>query len=199
MLQHRLCMRNVGIVIRVGEGKKATYVILDQEYGKMNVFANRDDISSGSLIAYCRLSQFQNYIHKINLIDLPDIKNEVDLIFFHQVLEIAYYFLPLDKAVPDIFCILLYLYSSFESFSTDCLKKLFLVKLFSHLGFYPEGEYAYNPLFKMVRMESLEVIIRVKIDLSLERKLDRWLDYCISLHPCTRCFKAISHFMSRKP
>jgi len=192
--------RSIGILVRITKDQQPTYIIVDEEYGKFSAIAVRSDISRGSLLSYSVTQQRnKTCIHGIDVLDLPTINNEYDLIFFHQVLELVYYFLPLGKQASDIFCLLLYLYASFEQLHSDGLKKLFLSKLFAHLGFYPEGQEVNFSFFSMIRMESIEVVISRKVDLSLERKLDRWLDYCISLHPCTKYFKAISHFMSRKP
>jgi len=193
-------VRQIGILIHVSKEHRSFLSIIDKDNGKFSATASRSDISRGSLISYS-LNQrgTKSYITSIDVLDLPEIENEHDLLFFHQVLEIVYYFIPFGKSVPDIFYLLLYLYSSIERINSDALKKMFLFKLFAHLGFYPEEKRKYYSLFTTIRMGNIDDIICRKVDLSLERKLDRWLDYCISLHPCTKYFNAISMFMSRKP
>lgn len=193
-------VRHIGILLRTTVEQQPTYFLLDKEDGKISAASGRFDISRGSLMAYSlEHRRTKTYVHGIDLLDLPNINSVDELIFFHQVLELSYYFLPLGKAVPDIFYLLLFLYVSLERLHTNGLKKLFLFKLFAHLGFYPDDQTAYFPLFHTVRTQSIDTIIHGPVDLSLERKLDRWLDYCISLHPCTDYFKVISLFMSRKP
>jgi len=190
--------KHIGIVLRKNTKGISTFFILDKDLGKIHAASDRSDISCGSLIMYNFVQHHSvAYIGSINIVELPTIQSIDDLIFFHHVLELAYYFIPLGNNTPEIFDLLLFLYTSLDKLYTYGHKKLFLCKFFAHLGFYPEWDRGQKKFFHLVRTLYIDTLLE-SLDLFLERKLDRWLDYCISLHPCVDCFKTVSFFMGRK-
>jgi len=192
-------VRQVGILWRKECERMQKFFILDRKLGKISVLSSRSDISRGSLMMYTVSSNRTSCnLNNVDVLDLPLIQSVSDLTFFHQVLELCYYFIPFGKGTTDIFELLLFLYASFESLNTRLCKKLFLCKFFAHLGFYPHEEQPHIQTFRLVRSQYIDALIKKPIDLSLERKLDQWLDYCISMHPCSGSFKTVSFFMSRK-
>jgi len=191
--------RHVGILLRKNSQRLSQVFLLDKNMGKIQTICDRLDLSRGSLMAYNVITYGSSMkLNHIDLLDLPIIQNVHDLMFFHQVLELSYYFIPLGKVVTDIFELLLYLYVYLQKLSNDVSKKIFLCKFFAHLGFYPEEDQCHRHVFQLVRVQCIDVLLDKPIDLYLERKLDQWLDYCISLHPCINNFKTVSLFMSRK-
>jgi len=190
--------KQIGILLCKDNRNSKRFFILDKKLGKFCALSDRSDISCGSLMTY-NLSKRNSWmtLHHIDVLELPVIQNLDDLIFFHHVLELSYYFIPLAKMANDIFDLLFFLYTPPEKFNCNGSKKLFLCKLFAHLGFYPEDNQIPIFIFRLIRFEYIDALINKSIDLSLERKLDQWLDYCIAIHPCANCFRTLSFFMRR--
>jgi len=191
--------RHIGILLRRNSQRLSHVFLLDKNMGKIQTMCDRTDLSRGVLMGYNLTTYGSSMkLNNVDLLDLPDIGSIHDLMFFHQILELSYYFIPLDTGVPEIFELLMFLYAYLQKLSDDVLKKIFLCKFFAHLGFYPEEDQGHIAIFQLVRAQCIDDLLGKSIDFSLERKLDQWLDYCISLHPCTNNFKTVSPFMSRK-
>jgi hypothetical protein len=134
------------------------------------------------------------------------IKNDFcDLSWLHKILELSYYFLPLEQPCPEIFA---HIYNSFLIVKFEPLfyaqigliKRIYLLKFFTLVGFYPEGDLEqyfsfYDQLtlqsvdFENIQqVESLKRIFKNITALQI-RKMDTWLISCIKSHPHCNYFK----------
>ncbi|MCX5922704.1 MAG: hypothetical protein NTX86_05265 [Candidatus Dependentiae bacterium] len=185
--------KNKGIVLKTYLPQKCKIVVLDNEIGKIVVVPNRQDISYGACIMYSIREQHNcSFIYDIELIDSPLCLGKDDILFVHHILELCYYFIPAQSSVSPLFNLLILLYESRHVFEDSVVKKLFLFKFFTTLGFYPEGQRFQTPYFHILASTSIDNLIGLTIDLKVEQELDFWLLHCISLHPCINNFKTVS-------
>lgn len=189
--------RNKAIVLKTYLPQKYKLSLLDWHLGKIMGVPNRVDIGHGALIEYHLREQNGFYfMHGINIIDLPFALAKEDILFVHHVLELCYFFVPLGGEVPRLFDLIMILYDASNALIHDNAKKLFLFKLFSCLGLYPEDPKFRTPYFHQLAGSSIDMITIQPLDLVIEQALDEWLLSCIALHPCTHNFKTV-HFLHK--
>jgi hypothetical protein len=187
--------KNKAIVLKSYLPGKYKLCVLDQDLGKVMTVPNRQDIGNGALILYHpREQQMLYFMHGIEIIDSPLVLAKEDILFVHHVLELCYFFLPLGDSVPEVFALLMALYTSQALLHTVVAKKVFLFQFFACLGLYPEGSRFQTPYFHQLALLSIDNIALHPIDLVIEHELDEWLRSCIALHPCTQNFKTV-HFL----
>jgi len=84
----------------------------------------------------------------------------------------------------------LYLYPN--HIKCDSNKKLFLFKLLTILGLYPEGINFQTPHFHTLATTSIDTIISKNLHLKSKRNLQQWLHCCMTLQPEYSDFKTIN-------
>lgn len=185
--------KNHGIVLKSYQPYKCKLSILDTRLGKIVAVPNRETISSGSYISYYVTEQPKLFfIYDVEIIDMPLALAKDDILFIHHLLEICYYFIPMNNTQQRIIELLIHLYAAKHIFENATLKKLFLFQFFTTLGFYPEGKRFQNPLFIRLASLSIDNLMGQHVDLIIETELDNWLLNCISTHPCIKNFKTIN-------
>lgn len=118
-------------------------------------------------------------ISHVELVQVPNCALP-DLFFLHHVLEICYYFLPLNQESDDIVDLVQLLYSMPELFKECGAQKVFLSKLFQRMGLYPHERTSLilPPNDSSVVGGGAELLTQ-----SGCKQLKRWLLECISSHP----------------
>ena len=122
-----------------------------------------------------------------------------NLLFFHHVFELCYYFIPVGLSSKNIFQHLLFLYRSDKIFDNICLQKLFVGKLLFMLGVYPPEKLFNESLYvNFVNLFSkpIDMLVKLDIDLEYKKKLNFWLLGCVNVHPCVGSFKTV-HFLRK--
>lgn len=194
----RTCVkRHTGIIIKKHAPKNMKVSLLDSELGKINAVFHDDTLSRGSLVRYnAKPKESIVFISDIELLDVPMVLAKDDLLFFHHVLELCYYFLPLEFPVEDIFDLMMDLYTPHEYMQQSIGKQLFLCKFFSLLGIYPEGEKFQKPHFHTIASTPIDILLQQNIDLVTENDMHEWLWHCIKTHPYADYFKTL-HFIGK--
>ena len=185
-----------GIVLKKYFPIKRKIVVLDKEFGKLEYVPMSEDICVGMLLEY-RAEPARGgvtFMYNAEKMGLPLLLAQQDILFFHHVLELCYYFLPEGAAVPELFTLLEYLYTSECNTFTTRFKKLFLVKFFAIIGMYPEDSRFQKPFFFRLATVSIDILVQQNLDLGIERDLDAWLRNCILMHPHHEKFKTV-HFL----
>lgn len=183
---------NSGIILKSNLNK---LTILDEKLGKITCYIKlkKNNLIQGAHLDYV-LEVFNDYyyISNIKILNAPgNISKYIyhDLIFFHHVIEICYYFLPLNcnENISYIFTLILSLYEN-NIADNKFLKKLFLYNLFKILNIYFEYDVQdYNFMNKNYKIGiDLENII------TLNNSLKRWLTLCISRQPYYNRLKTIN-------
>ena len=187
--------KNKGIILKTYMPQKCKIVVLDSELGKIVVVPNREDVRYGACVMYDLREQGHcTFMYNIELIDSPLSLAKDDILFIHHILELCYYFIPVQSTVSHLFNLLILLYESKHIFDNNVLKKFFLFKFFITLGFYPEDQKFRTPYFHHLALLSIDNSDDLLINLNIEQELDTWLLQCISLHPCINNFKTV-HFL----
>lgn len=170
--------------------------MLDKKYGSIEAIVLLDTISPGSIIEYSiKKSQYYHMLDAINFLYMPLELAKKDMLFLHHVLEVCYFFAPPGSCVSGIFDLLQYVYVSQRVWQHISLKKLFLVKLLSTLGAYPESQQVHTPHIIRMLALNIDTLDDKEIQLAQEKELDTWLMHCIGQHPYIDEFKTV-HFLN---
>jgi hypothetical protein len=190
--------KNKAIVLKSFLPYKQKLCVLDRELGKIMVVPMRQNMSYASLIFYhIREQGNQNsifFIHDIEVIDMPLLMAQNEILFIHHVLELCYFFMPLNSPAPCIFDLMQSFYTSEKLMQSSILKKVFLFQFFMNIGLFPEDRRFDHPYFHYLATASIDIIDEHIIHLVIEQALDDWLMRCIKMHPSISNFKTV-HFL----
>jgi hypothetical protein len=188
--------KNIGIVLRSYFPQKNKAVILDRHLGKITCVVKTQRLCVGAVATY-QVTHQRNlcFINNFEMIDIPFLVAQADILFLHHVLEICHYFIPMSSCEIQIFDLILFLYDHVSLVKASWFKKFFLFKLFTILGLYPEKKEGEAPYFYQVLSLSIDKIAQKDIDLKIEKALENWLLKCIYLHPYVGSFKTV-HFLT---
>src|SRR5690349_6755457 len=96
--------KRTGIVLKNYMPNKQAVCILEQGRGKASYSTYAiESLRVGSLVRY---TVHNNSMQDIALIDLPLSLAKTDLMFFHQAIELCYYFMPFDMDMPEAFILM---------------------------------------------------------------------------------------------
>lgn len=189
---------NQGIVLRTYIPQKHKLAVFDSELGRIECIPqnlkNSYRLSHGVLIEYS-LQQLQiSYkLFDANILNLPKQWSKNSFYFFHHILELCYYFLPIESEAKDIFQLIKILYTDSDIVQSDISKKIFLCHFFIKLGIYPENMLAYDASFHRLISGPLDSKIEVKDEKNIHFYLQRWLLECINSHPYAHRLKTINY------
>ena len=179
-----------GIVLKSYLPEKSKIVLLDQNGSKYHYVPMIRDLCAGTLIQYhVTKNQPLAFIHGIEKIALPLALARTDLVFFHHVLELCYYFVPMESHMPEVYILLTYLYQPAAVTMPTRAKKLLLVKLFIILGAIPEEPAIMKPsALAALGAQPFDRVAPELLELE-EARLDAWLRICTAMHPYSQYFK----------
>ncbi len=185
-----------GIILRKPASQKNKVALLDKKLGRIEGILFSSDVSAGSLMQYS-VEQRKNasFISDLQIIHMPLLLAQIDLLFLHHVLEIVYYSAPVGSCVAGIFDLLLFLYTVDHMWINIQYKKLFLFKLLTTLGMWPEYQEVSISRVDQLSRVPIDRINVETIDLACEKELDTWLRLCIAQHPYINEFKTV-HFLN---
>ena len=84
---------SVGIILRKNSSSPYKMVVLDKVQGKIECITTTPSLSTGALITYnIRQQQAIHFISDSTLLYIPLSFAQADMLFFHHVLELIYYF-----------------------------------------------------------------------------------------------------------
>ena len=193
--------KNYGIVLRTHLPEKYKLSVLDNSLGKIDAIPLGKKIThqicNGYFIHYwCTQTTSLATLDQIEIQEIPQVHTEQDILFLHHVLEMCHYFLPLHMHAPDVFMLVRRLYTVDYMVLTPLAKKIFLMKLFIALGFYPDDNRLQKAEIHMLAYGPIDNILNKKISLDIEQDLDTWLMLCIKTHPYHDEFKT-AHFLDK--
>lgn len=206
--------KELGFIIKRFIPRKQKISILANSLGKIEVIPSplslNDRLYPGMLISTTlHPSTTRIYIaHNIEILTTPlNFTNNSNIYWIHSILELCYYFIPLEKPCPEIFNLVyvaLFLLDNqkFNSY-LNVSRKLFIIKLLVLLGFYPKKPFLqYLNLFEDLVstfvdfpikriIKSLEIIGKKEIYL-----INLWIMQCLREHPNFSSFK-LSNFLTQ--
>ncbi len=181
-----------GIVLKSFLPQKCKIVLLEQAGGKYQYVPHMQDLCVGTLIEYhVTANQPIAFIHSIEKIALPLALARTDILFFHHVLELCYYFVPIASHAPEVYALLMCLYRPQAATLPPQAKKLLLVKLFITLGAIPEEPALDDRLIAFIGGQPFDRVAQELLELD-EDRLNKWLESCMAIHPYSRYFKTTS-------
>jgi hypothetical protein len=188
-----MLIRHEGIVLKNYQPKKEKVAVLDVHAGKIECFmpAQPKEVHVGSLLHYFPTKVGALYaLQNVEVIHVPLALARHDLYFFHTILELCYYFLPLDAPTDSLFSLIYFLLYNYENVRTAEQKKIFLLRFFVQVGMYPEQEYGLDECMHYLLSGPVEVIFKMNVRIP-EQELERWLESCIETHPQKAKFKTM--------
>lgn len=183
-----------GIVLKqISQHKIA---ILNDTVGRIDAVAIKPP-HLGSLITYTvqRERGTLHFLDHYSIIDLPFFLGRSDILFWHHVLELSYYFMPVGSYASELFVLLSFLYTVEKGSSWGAhAKKLYLFKLLSVIGI--QYEIPRLPAFKLHQFISMppEQMSNEVLDEQSEKILDEWIRVCVAEHPAIEQFRTM-HFL----
>jgi hypothetical protein len=187
---------SVGIVLRKNELSPHKLIILDKVQGKIECISSTPSLSTGALITYNVKKQGANhFISDSTLIYIPLSLAQTDMLFFHHVLELIYYFTNVGNCSQEAFDLLAFLYSTEHTMITPQYKKFFLLKLLTSMGIQPEIDEIRTRKITYLNSLDMHQLNNLTISVSDEKELDRWLWCCVWQHPYVNEFKTV-HFLA---
>jgi len=185
--------RNIGIILKKYQPQKQVISILDKSLGKIRCTPGNQNVVLGSLASYFISSNRSFYfIQNIEILHIPFKIAIDDILFLHHVLELCYQFIPPQCPSGEIFDLIKYLFFFPNMIKYDIDKKLFLFKLFTLLGLYPEELQFQTPYFHDLATKSIDTIIAQHLHLKSEIEIDNWLRCCIKIQPQLGSLKTIN-------
>jgi hypothetical protein len=196
----------VGIIIKRFLPYKQKIIVFDRDRGPIEVvpepalYAQR--LCHGALISYTlRQQRNVSFLKTIDILQVPFEVAKNDILFLHHILELAYYFAPLDSSCSRLFDLIHLLYTP-TPFINESLpemarlyKKFFLIRFFMIVGLYPDDllpqawvDLCSNPVDSLVDQ---------RVQLTMEASMNKWLMQCVQMHPHSNLFNTI-HFLDRK-
>ena len=192
--------KSIGVVLKKQFPRHQKISLLDQAFGRLEGVPTSlhaiARVSHGSLVEYVVEPQGQVYfLHEMQLIENMHYSAEQDILFFHHVLEMIYYGVPVGAIPDDIYDLLTSIQKNLTHVCTKpSMKKLSIGKLFVLLGADVDGSVE-NILKEALRFHDILEMISIEIDQTSENALDAWIHQYIQTHPFSHMFKTI-HFLN---
>lgn len=190
--------KHVGIIIKTYFAKVRKCALLDAELGMIEVIPPYETLSAGSLLEYELAKGFQErfFLQGVDLVNVPLQLAREDILFFHHILELCYFFILEGSNVPGMHELLCNLYhETAKTYSID-FKLLFLFKFFVLLGRFPHETKYQTAYFQELASKPIDTIIHYSIDWNSKHELREWITSCVMDHPYVQGLKTI-HFLER--
>jgi len=210
----------MAFVLKNFSPQKEKIILLSQNLGKIEIIKdkfnknkNETILSSGILISFNPIkSKINSYIaNNIDVLMVPIMYEKLeDLEWIHSLLEICYFFLPLDEPCKNIFTTMYksFFFLEFNKNFSECfqpIKKLLTLKLLKQLGFEIHKDLSpiktkfeglvstFIDFPNLENIESLKMFIRTldNCDVNL---LNLWILSCLKQHPNSNAFKTTKIF-----
>lgn len=206
--------QEAGIILKSFLPYKYKISVFSKREGKINLFVpkkGRRVFSPGAIISFFYTAKGSNlFAKKIDILHVPLDSMKDNLDWIHHLLEIFYYFSPLNAVCGDLFRLLQF---SFKIGGRACLfepyfhivKRICLVKFLVLVGFYPPRELLFLlGLFDDVvgvsldssnvqKVRSLHMSLEIITDQNV-KEIDRWILQCLQEHPNIAQFKTVPFF-----
>lgn len=187
--------RHTGIILKKLATNKVA--LLDRYAGRIDLFLFDDQSSVGALMQY-QIHHNQHYASAESVVfdSFAPVHSYEDLLFIHHVIELCYFFIPVNSSTNGVFELVHTLYTRSHLYQMKKNKKYLIYQLLLTIGFYPEWK-ADSIVEKRLAVLSIDTLDNESIDLECEQFLHRWLLSCIRQHPRFSEFKTI-HFFNQE-
>jgi len=205
---------DIGFVLKRMNLATMTYSFIAKRAGKINlrVYTGKHDMpfAIGTCIGYTLHSgKTARWSTKdTTLVSYPPAQCVSDLYWYHHLMELCHYFIPLDMPCGEIveyldmlFC-LVSACSDRDAAHIHSLKRLSIVRLLIFFGWYPDKK-LYNDVLTFQQMletsvdfpDSQKVILVAQMMSYVSHvqgpDVETWIMQCIQRHPRARAFKTV--------
>lgn len=189
MKHHVIC---TGLVLRSWAGKLS---LLSPQEGRVEkkwyAPKHRSPVHRGSVVSY----SVQSYNSPLLLeqLDLEQCATQIafqDIYLLHYLLEVCYFFIPIGSEATHSYYYLITLFTQFHAFPDLAHKKSVVCKLFALLGVLPD-DLAIQDLAYRLRQMPIDNLVAATLELNTEELMNRWLAWCMEMHPKGKFFKAM--------
>jgi len=207
--------KTLGFLLKRFFPKKQKLSLLCAHCGRMEATTSNPMICNslwpGMLISFNYRSNQQKTIYFVSNVEIvmnPEFHSFIDINTLHHILEICYYFVPIENPSHQVFSHLynfFLLYKLESTFQTHqkLIHQVYIIKLLTLLGFYPEKELlAYLGLYEDLTSlyvdfddpQKVKSLTRKLHDITKrkEKKINTWILGCIESHPYFKNFKTIN-------
>ena len=188
----------VGIILRHLKSKH-TVALLDQHVGRIDAIVGCP-IPVGALVQYTveKTRGTLCYIGGVNILAVPLSIARSDILFWHHILELCYYFVPQGSFTQQLFELLEFLYT-IEKGVCWCMqsKKIYTFKLLLLIGLYRKLPELPSRQIQHLQALPLTMIANEVIDEQTEKRLDEWLRVCVYEHPAIKKFNTVRFLLPK--
>lgn len=173
--------------------------LLSVQEGRIEKCVNQRSATSrflyrGSILTYQNSRHFFAGREIIENVELELCSTQLaskNIYLLHQVLELCHFFIPLGSQACTTFYFLLELFENYYrcTHSPFYVKRV-LCKLFVLLGIYPEEVEIQFFAHKIYEMP-IDNLLAAPLELKSEELMNKWLAWCIEMHPKGKFFKAM--------
>ena len=189
-----------GLVLRSWSG---TISLFSQQEGRIERnwyrVGHRAQLHRGSFISYTHQEGFscnQRMLVNVELERCGTVWAVQDIYFFHALLEVCYYFIPIGSEAQQAYSFLVDLLNNFHVFSLSGHKKMVLCKFFTLVGIYPDDLQVQHLATSLLKMP-IDNLVNTILELNSEELMNQWLSWCIEVHPKGKFFKAIPFLLEK--
>lgn len=190
-----------GIVLRTYIPYKQKLSVLDAELGRIDCIPQNKKIADrlfhGAYISYVVKPWGMHYIaYDISLLEGPTYLSQKDFLFFHHLLELCFYFLPVHSQERPIFELVKIAYTHPKMLRTELSQKIFLCHFFRYLSIYPGNIHSYSASFFRLISGPFDSKVNAEDEKKVHLDLQRWLLSCVSTHPYAQRIKTMDFLKS---
>jgi hypothetical protein len=151
------------------------------------------EICLGATMLYTLSSrQHCSFLHGVEMVHVPFLIAHDDIVFLHHILEVCHYFIPVGSCIPSVFDLVQFLYTTYADGLSSYAKKLFVGKLLTAIGLYPQDKkFQRSSIYALLGIPLRDIQGKKAHDEQEEMELEQWLKSCLAIHPLMNKFNTL--------
>lgn len=188
---------NHGIVIRSFMPHRHKCAIFDHQLGMIEATFFKQPLMyrvyHGMALEYSTFADGTRHrLDDIRIVAVPQAWVAQDVLFFHHLLEVVWFFVLYGQQQEALFELLQVLYQQPFWDEDELFKRWFLCRIFTVIGVYPSDYDSFDPNFFGTISLPYGALAKIcRNDTLITRELARWLRGCVATHPQSDLFKTI--------
>ncbi len=185
-----------GVVIKKFSHADNYFQVFDKTLGAIGIYCYAKTPHEGTMMQYQMSKNSRGYrIKQYDIITYPPITSPQQLLFLHHVLEICYFFIPVNSSCTRIFPLLDALYTCPFQYAHKKNQLLYILKLIVTIGIHDQYTTPSLPLdYSTILYTPLDQLIHLELSYNDLLEIHHWLYFCFKRHPYVKYFKTIIFF-----
>jgi len=177
------------------------YAFLAEKRGRIDVTLfnkmGQPQLSPGVIISYTgHRSNYGSLVAQDVVVEhVPLAWARQDIYLLHYIMEVCYFLIPVGSGEQSIFYLLKDIYRNFPSFTDSIHKKIVVCKFLAHLGICPDTQ-PFHSYLKILLETPVDNTGIMDLQLICEEDANKWLMWCMHLHPHGKWFKALPFLLT---